>query len=123
MSEKISTRSMGTQKEDMAETYLKGKGFRVLERNFRSRQGEIDIIGFDGAYLVFAEVKYRKEDSLENPLEAVGYTKMCRICKTADYYRYCKRIPADTPIRYDVVGILGDKTEWIKNAFPHIYRS
>ena len=116
-----STRSMGTQKEDLAETYLRKQGFRIMERNFRSRQGEIDIIGYDDEYLVFAEVKYRKSDSLENPLEAVGYTKMSRICKTADYYRYRKQIPLNTPIRYDVIGILGDKIEWIKNAFPHVY--
>lgn len=116
-----STRATGTQKEDLAETYLCKQGFRMLERNFHSRQGEIDIIGYDGAYLVFAEVKYRKSGSLENPLEAVGYTKMTRICKTADFYRFSKKIPLDTPVRYDVIGILGDKIEWIKNAFPHVY--
>lgn len=114
------TCQIGTQKELMAEAYLKKQGVRIVERNFHGRQGEIDLIGYDGACLVFVEVKYRKEDSLENPLQAVSYTKMSRICKTAEYYCYRKRIPAQTQIRYDVVGIWGDKTEWIKNAFPHV---
>ncbi|MGN0430871.1 MAG: YraN family protein [Lachnospiraceae bacterium] len=113
-------RSLGTEKELLAEEYLKKQGFRIVERNFHGRQGEIDLIGYDGDCLVFVEVKYRREGSLENPLEAVGYKKMCRICKTADYYRYLKRIPLETQIRYDVVGIWGEKTEWIQNAFPHV---
>ena len=114
------TRKIGTEKELLAESYLKKQGVRIVEHNFHGRQGEIDLIGYDGSCLVFVEVKYRKEDSFENPLQAVSYTKMCRICKTAEYYCYRKKIPAQTQIRYDVVGIWGDKTEWIKNAFPHI---
>lgn len=114
-----STRQTGAEKEALAVTYLEKQGFIVKERNFRSRQGEIDVIGFDGEYLVFLEVKYRKSKSFDDALAAVGDTKRRRICRTADYYRYRKHIPQGTPIRYDVVGIQGEEIIWVKNAFLH----
>lgn len=114
-----SNREIGTKKEELAVSYLEKQGFVVKERNFRSRQGEIDVIGCDGEYLVFLEVKYRKSLSFDGALAAVGNTKRQRICRTADYYRYIKRIPQETPIRYDVLGIQGEEIIWIKNAFFH----
>lgn len=117
---KYSTRQTGAEKEELAVRYLEKQGFTIRERNFRSRQGEIDIIGFDGEYLVFLEVKYRKSKSFDGALAAVGDTKKRRICRTADYYRYLRRIPQGTPIRYDVVGIQGEEIIWIKNAFFHM---
>ncbi|MGN1147820.1 MAG: YraN family protein [Lachnospiraceae bacterium] len=115
------TRRTGTEKEAQAALYLTERGFRIKEQNFRCRQGEIDIIGFDGEYLVFVEVKYRGSIAFDNPLAAVGTAKQRKICRVADYYRYRKGIPAEIPVRYDVVGILQEETVWIKNAFPHIY--
>lgn len=114
-------RKTGFEKEEIVATYLSENGFRIVERNFYSKVGEIDIIGYDGEYLVFVEVKYRSGKSLENPLAAVGMSKMRKICRTADFYRYRNKIAPDTPIRYDVVGMWDEKIEWIKNAFPHIY--
>lgn len=116
---RYNTRQIGAKKEEEAITYLEEQGFVVKERNFRSRQGEIDVIGYDGEYLVFLEVKYRKSTSFESALAAVGDTKKRRICRTADYYRYFRQIPKKTPIRYDVVGIQEDEIVWIKNAFLH----
>lgn len=120
MTEK-NTRKTGTEKEELAAAYLTERGFRITDRNFRCRQGEIDIIGYDGAYLVFLEVKYRSSSSFDNPLAAVNARKIQKICRVADYYRYRKGIAAQVPIRYDVVGILKDETVWIKNAFSHVY--
>ncbi len=114
-------RKTGFEKEDKVAAYLMQKGFRIVERNFYTRGGEIDIIGYDGEYLVFVEVKYRSGNSLANPLSAVGFEKQRKICRTADYYRYRKGIGQDVPVRYDVVGMWEEKIEWIKNAFPHIY--
>lgn len=114
-----STRQTGAEKEALAVVYLEKQGFTVRERNFRCRQGEIDIIGEDGEYLVFLEVKYRKNRSYDSALAAVGEAKKRRICRTADYYRYRKHISQDTPVRYDVVGIQGEEIIWIKNAFFH----
>lgn len=114
-----SNRELGTKKEELAVSYLEKQGFVVRERNFRSRQGEIDIIGRDGEYLVFLEVKYRRTLSFDGALAAVGSTKKQRICRTADYYRYIKHIPQETPVRYDVLGIQGEEISWVKNAFFH----
>ena len=55
----MNKRQVGTQYESMAVQYLTEAGYHILERNFRCRTGEIDIIAKDGAYLVFVEVKYR----------------------------------------------------------------
>ena len=60
----MNLRQKGNTYEEQAEAYLKSTGYRILCRNFRSRTGEIDIIGRDGNYLVFVEVKYRSDDSL-----------------------------------------------------------
>ena len=115
------TRNIGAQKEALAESYLTAAGLTVLEKNYKVRQGEIDIICRDGEYLVFVEVKYRKRGSLEDPLSAVDAIKQKRICQTADVYRYRHGIPPQTPVRYDVIGILGEEITWIQNAFPHRY--
>ena len=115
-------RKTGAEKEEQAAEYLKAHGFQIVERNFRCRQGEIDIIGYDGEYLVFVEVKYRSSGRFDGPLAAVGSAKMQTICRVADYYRYQAGISRDVPVRYDVIGILQDEITWIPNAFPHIYR-
>lgn len=119
--EKRNNRQTGREKEQQAAAFLTERGFRIAERNFSARQGEIDIIGWDEEYLVFLEVKYRSGTSFDNPLAAVGYAKRRRICRTADYYRYRKGLSFDIPVRYDVIGIWKEQTVWIKNAFSHIY--
>lgn len=117
----MNKREVGTKKEETACTYLTGNGVRVKERNFRCRRGEIDIIGYDGEYLVFFEVKYRKNGSDKgSALEAVGIGKQKKICRVADYYRMIHRCPSDMPIRFDVVAIDGDEIQWVKNAFEYV---
>ena len=118
----FNNRKTGSEKEERAAEYLRSRGFQIVERNYRCRQGEIDIIGYDGEYLVFVEVKYRSSNRYGNPLAAVGSSKMQKICRVADYYRYRAGIPREVPVRYDVIGILQDEITWIPNAFPHIYR-
>lgn len=108
--------------ETLAAGYLVQNGMRIVEKNFRCRQGEIDLIGYHQGYLVFVEVKYRSSFSVGNALEAVDYRKQCKICKAADYYRYSRRIGTDIGVRYDVIGIQNGKIEWVQNAFPHIYK-
>lgn len=115
----MNTRTVGADKEETACQYLMQNGLKIKERNFRCRQGEIDIIGYDGAYLVFVEVKYRKDASKGNAVEAVGYRKQRKICRVADYYRMIHRCPDDTPIRFDVVAIDGSEINWFKNAFSY----
>ncbi len=115
----MNMRKMGTAQETLAADYLKGQGVLILERNFRSRRGEIDLIGRDREYLVFFEVKYRSSAALGYPEEAVGHAKQRNICRTADYYRCIRHVSAQTAVRYDVIAIEGEQIRWIKNAFPH----
>lgn len=117
----MNTRSVGNKKEEAACVYLTENGVRVKERNFRCRCGEIDIIGYDCGYLVFFEVKYRKSHSDKgSAAEAVDLRKQKKICRVSDYYRMIHKCPSDTPIRFDVIAIDGDKLQWIKNAFYYI---
>jgi putative endonuclease len=118
---KTDNRQKGNDKEELAAKYLSQNGMRIVERNFYTRRGEIDIIGYDEGYVVFVEVKYRAGMSGGGALEAVNTAKQKKICRTADYYRYIHHIGNDAKIRYDVIGIQGDEITWIKNAFQHIF--
>ena len=116
----MNTRKQGAQKEEQVCACLLSKGVKIMERNFRNRQGEIDIIGYDGGYLVFLEVKYRSGKSRGSAAEAVGSAQQRKICRVADCYRVIHRCPEDTPIRFDVVAVDGEEMNWIKDAFSYI---
>lgn len=117
----MNTRQKGTDKERLAADYLTAQGMRIVECNFRGRQGEIDIIGYHNHYLVFVEVKYRSSEVKGSALAAVDVRKQRQICKVADYYRYLHKLGENTMLRYDVIAIQGERIQWIQNAFPHIY--
>lgn len=110
-------RKTGTQYEVLAASYLQGLGFEILQHNFSSRFGEIDLIAKEGKYLVFVEVKYRATDSGGHPLEAVDVRKQRRIIKTAEFYLLRYGFAEDTPCRFDVVGIIGEEICHVRNAF------
>lgn len=110
-------RSVGAKQEQVAAKYLTEKGYEILECNFHCRSGEIDIIAKEGSYLVFIEVKYRKDTSRGYPEEAVDYGKRRKITRTASFYMLKNHIPAHTPCRFDVVTILGQDITLIQNAF------
>ena len=118
----MNNRATGSNRERQAEEYLEKQGMRIVERNFRCKLGEIDLIGWHQNYLVFVEVKYRSSKVKGSAVEAVDGRKQKRICRVADYYRKSHRIGVQTGIRYDVVAIQGENIEWIPNAFPHIFR-
>lgn len=114
-------RSVGSLYEKKAENYLRKNNIKIIEKNFRCRIGEIDLIGLDEDALVFFEVKARKNLKTGNPSEAVNFRKQIKICKVADYYRYIKNIPDNRNIRFDVISIVGDdEITWYKNAFPYL---
>ncbi len=117
----MNKRETGAVWEQRAAEYLEAGGMEIRERNFRSRQGEIDLIGYHEGYLVFVEVKYRTGVDKGYAAEAVNYRKQRQICKVADYYRYVHGMGENVAVRYDVVAIQGNEIEWIQNAFAHIY--
>lgn len=109
-------RKTGMEKEETACRFLVSQGYKVLERNFYSRYGEIDIVAMEGECLVFIEVKYRKNAEYGAPMEAVTLRKQQKIRRTAEYYLY-RRDKFGVPARFDVVEILGKKIRVTKNAF------
>lgn len=115
----MNNRQKGAQKEQQVCAYLVSKGVQMKERNFRCRQGEVDLIGYDGEYLVFFEVKYRSGDGKGNAAEAVGLAKQKKICRVADYYRMLHHCMENTPIRFDVIAVEGGRITWIQNAFDY----
>lgn len=113
-------RRIGAAYEQRAAEYLKRQGFQIIKQNFYSRWGEIDIIARDGEYLVFVEIKYRKDLACGDPLEAVNARKQKRICRTASYFCMRGGYPDTTPCRFDVVAVLGEREiAHIKNAFEY----
>ena len=114
----VNKRKTGEYYEKEAAAYLREQGYRILEMNFRCRQGEIDIIARDGAALVFVEVKYRSGRGSGYALEAVTPSKQRTICRVADYYRVSRRVPEDCPCRFDVTAVDAGRITLIRNAFP-----
>ena len=113
----MNKRQVGTQYESMAVQYLTEAGYHILERNFRCRTGEIDIIAKDGAYLVFVEVKYRASAACGSALEAVDYRKQQSILRVAQDYMVSHGYGTQTNCRFDVVAIQGTEITLIQNAF------
>lgn len=112
---------LGKSGEDTAEQFLKGKGYRILERNFTLKMGEIDLIALDGDTVVFVEVKTRRNDGFGVPAEAVTRRKQDQIVKTALAYLMKKKL-RDVSCRFDVIGIslhggASPKIEHIQSAF------
>lgn len=110
-------RVVGARYENIAADYLSHSGYKILERNYRCRSGEIDIVAADGNYLVFVEVKYRRNNIYGDSLEAVDIRKQNKIRQTALNYMYRKKYPENTQVRFDVIGITAFRITLIKNAF------
>lgn len=117
----MNTRKTGAAYEEMAAEYLRKQGIKILEKNYRNRNGEIDLIGRDSEYLIFFEVKYRKSLKNGTPAEAVTFSKQKKICQVADYYRLTHGIGEFCAVRYDVISICDKEITWYQNAFSHFY--
>jgi len=104
---------LGSRAEDLVAARLAAAGWRVLERNARSRHGELDIVALDDRTLVFVEVKAGREGSAygpERPVLAVGPRKQSRIRRLAAAWMAERRdLPRYTAIRCDVVGVTFDR--------------
>jgi len=113
-------RSLGDRGEDLAAAALKKQGYKILERNYRTPLGEIDLIARHRRMLVFIEVKTRASDRFGAGQDAVHHGKQARLRKLADYYLKQKRL-GEVAVRFDVVGILWGEgkpqIEIIQNAF------
>ena len=109
---------VGDMGEKLAQNYLKDKGYKILETNYKSHLGEIDIICFDKSTktYIFVEVKTRKDMKYGYPREAVGIYKQNKIRSVAESYRISHDI-YNQKIRFDVVEIIDRDITHIENAF------
>ena len=114
--------TLGRLGENEAVSYLKKHGYRLLQRNYRCRLGEIDIIVMDGETLVFVEVRCRSSGRFGLPQESIRWRKQSKLRKVAQYYLKAVQ-KEEAPVRFDVLALLFDRenqpvqVEHIKSAF------
>lgn len=112
----MNNRKSGIEGENIAVEYLKRHGYKILDRNFACKTGEIDIICERENMLVFVEVKARENTNYGMPCEAVTSSKIRSIVKTAQAYLLKKR-RINSPCRFDVVEVLRGEVNHIEDAF------
>lgn len=117
------SRSLGLVYENIACEYLKKNNLILLEKNFQTKAGEIDLIMQDSKSLVFVEVKYRHLKYFGSSEDAVNLAKQKKLITTAKLYLQKKNLFDKIPCRFDVVAISGEKDpdnpeiQWIQDAF------
>lgn len=113
----MNKREVGTRYEQRACAYIEEEGMEVIETNYRTQLGEIDIIAWDRETLVFLEVKYRKDRSHGGAEFAIPRKKQLTIMKVAKIYIKMNRLPLNGYYRFDAVLIDGEEIRHIKNAW------
>ena len=113
------SQTRGREAEDRACDFLVREGLVVLARNFRCRQGEIDVVLRDGATVVVAEIRYRADNAFGTPAETVDGRKQFRLIASARRFLQTHPALAAAPLRFDVVALAGPerRIEWIRDAF------
>ena len=112
----MNTRVVGRRGEDIAAEYLSKHKYKIIDRNFSCRFGEIDIVALDGKTIVFAEVKARKDDKFGKPCEAVNPYKQQTIVQCASYWLYVNK-RTGCAVRFDVVEVLDGQVNHVIDAF------
>lgn len=113
--------SLGKIGEDRACEELRRRGYTIVERRFRTRCGELDIVARDGNTIVFVEVKTRSGGNFGNPFESVTWHKRQRLSRMATSYLFLKRL-SDVACRFDIVSVMPNaagklEVEILKSAF------
>lgn len=112
------TSQLGAAAELRAARFLAEQGLRLVERNFRCRSGEIDLVMRDGEWYVFVEVRLRRNSHYGSAADSVTSGKRRRFARAAEHYLLARGI--DARCRFDVValgGPSGERIEWIPDAF------
>lgn len=111
--------ALGKAGEKVAEDFLVGKGYHILERNWFSEHKELDIIAEDEGWLVIVEVKTRTGYTWEPPEDAVDKRKISHIVKAANHYICLHKI--DTPVRFDVISVVNENGNWVVEHFEDAF--
>lgn len=109
------TTSKGSDAEQTAADYLVARGLRLVERNWRCKGGEIDLVMWDGATLVFVEVRARSRADFGGAAASITAGKRARVILAARHYLASKGV--DAPCRFDAVLVQNGKLEWLRGAF------
>lgn len=107
---------LGVSGETLASNFLKKNGYKIIERNYKNKLGEIDIIASNKKTIVFVEVKARDTIVYGRPSEAVNFYKQNKIRKVAQQFLLENKLDG-FPCRFDVIEIVGEKINHIENAF------
>ena len=115
-------KARGDQAEAAAEQWLGRKGLNLVVRNYRCRQGEIDLVMLDQDCLVFIEVRWRQHQSHGGALASVDHHKQQRLIQAARHFLASHPAHQQRPCRFDVIGMEPDNGDsvsyqWIQNAF------
>lgn len=113
-------RMIGAAYEQKTAAFMQAEGYQILERNFRCRFGEIDLISRKDGYLIFTEVKFRSHVGYGDPYQAVSRKKQMTISKVAQYYLHKNSLPETTPCRFDVAAVSVQSVQILENAFSFI---
>ncbi len=105
MQEREAGKRLGKQGEARAAAYLEAEGYRLLERNFHCRSGELDLVAEEGDTLVFVEVKSRSSTFFGLPCESIGAGKRRKLLRAAAYYAL-RQNWSGRPQRFDVIEVL-----------------
>ena len=113
---------LGARAEQLALEYLQARGLTIVERNYRRRLGEIDLVALDNGVLVIAEVRTRSTDAFGGAAASVDGRKQRRIIRAAAQLLQRHRDYAALPVRFDVLIVTGPATpapgvQWLRHAF------
>ena len=112
------TKTIGNFGENEAEKFLRKNGYKILERNYTTKLGEIDIIVQKDNYICFVEVKTRSNENYGTPRDAVNYHKQKKIISVAKYYMLTKN--KDMFLRFDVIEVVVNKDKTKVEKIEHI---
>lgn len=113
-------RQAGDQAEEAAVGLLEGRGYRILDRNYLCREGELDIVAEQGPVVCFIEVRMRSTATWGDPALTVSHAKQRRIVKAALRYLFAHDL-RDRMIRFDVVSVLGRADQAVLEHIPNAF--
>lgn len=121
---KLQNPSVGAMAENRARSWLEKQGLQLLEKNYRTTRGEIDLIMQDGDTLVFVEVRMRQNERFATAAQSIDHPKQQRIISTAQHYLQAQGLWEKIPCRFDAICLQRDtdngngyRVEWLQNAF------
>lgn len=115
----LTRQALGALGERHAARMLRAKGLRILEGNYRTNFGELDIIARDGDTLVFVEVRTRSASDVFTPLASVDAKKQEHVTRMAHHYLRTRRL-SECFYRYDVVEVIATKTGQVQEVRHHV---